>query len=145
MDLKVLGLLLVAHFCGDILFASHRLAVLKRSSGLSNQLLGLVGHCCIHAFVAGIILFLARSPWIRATTMLFVFHFLIDFARSSLERHRFGPGIVYVKRSELVAWISGRSEDRSKMNIRNLRPWLLINLLDQAAHLASLLIIATYA
>ena len=145
MDLKVLGLLLVAHFCGDILFASHRLAVLKRGSGLSDQLLGLIGHCCIHAFVAGILLFLARSLWIRATTMLFGFHFLIDFVRSSVERDRFGSGIVYVKRSEFMAWISGRSKDRSKMNIRNLRLWLLINLLDQAAHLASLLIIATFA
>jgi hypothetical protein len=143
MDLRVLGLLLVAHFCGDIPFASYRLAVLKRSSDLPDQLLGVGAHCCIHSFVAGIFLFLGRSPWIRATFMLFIFHFLIDFVRSSVERNRFGPGNVYVKRSEFVAWISGRSENRSKMNIRNLRLWFLINLLDQGAHLASLLIIAT--
>jgi hypothetical protein len=144
MDLRVFGLLLIAHFCGDIIFASYRLAVLKRSSALPDQILGLAGHCCIHAFLAGIFLILAGFPWIEGAVLVFVFHFLIDFVRSSVDRERFGSGNVYVKRSEFVAWISGRSENRSKMNLRNLGPWFMINLLDQGAHMASLLIIATF-
>ena len=145
MELKVFGLLLIAHFCGDILFASYRLAVLKRSSALPTQMLGVAGHCGVHALLAGILLFLARLPWIKTAVMVFTFHFVIDFVRSSVEKAIFGPGNIYVRRSEFVAWISGRSKNRSKMNIRNLRPWFLINLLDQGAHIASLLIIAAFA
>jgi len=142
MDLKVFGLLLMAHVCGDILFASYRLAVLKRSSALSAQMFGVAGHCCVHALLASILLFLARMAWTKTALMVFAFHFVIDFVRSSVERQIYGPGNIYVRRSEFVAWISGRTEDRSKMNMRNLRLWFLINLLDQGAHLASLLIIA---
>ena len=66
MDLRVFALLLIAHFCGDILFASYRLAVLKRSSVLPDQILGLAAHCCVHAFLAAIFLMLAGFPWIEA-------------------------------------------------------------------------------
>ena len=142
MDLKVFGLLLIAHFCGDILLASYRLAVLKRSSALQTQIVGVAGHCGVHALLAGILLFLSRLPWVNAAALVFVFHFVIDFVRSSVERRIYGPGNIYVRRSEFMAWIFGRSEDRSKMNIRNLGTWFLINLLDQSAHAASLLTIA---
>jgi hypothetical protein len=67
---------------------------------------------------------------------------MIDLVRSSVEKRRFGHGRIYVRRSEFVAWIRGRSPDRVKMNLRNLGPWFLINILDQSAHLGSLVLIA---
>jgi hypothetical protein len=139
---RVFWLLLISHLLGDILFTSYRLAVLKRSSAFPAQLLGVGCHCLVHAVLAGVLLSLNHLSWLRGALMVFVFHFMIDLARSSVEKKMFGQGRIYVRRSEFVAWIRGKSENRAKMNFRNLKPWLLINLLDQGAHLGSLLVIA---
>jgi hypothetical protein len=139
---KVFWFLLISHLLGDMLFISYRLAVLKRSSAFSAQSLGVGCHCLIHAVLAGVLLGLNQLPWLRGALMVFAFHFVIDLARSSVEKKRFGHGRIYVRRSEFLAWILGKSENRAKMNFRNLKPWIFINLLDQGAHLGSLLVIA---
>jgi hypothetical protein len=54
----------------------------------------------------------------------------------------FGTGKVYVKRSEFKEWVTGKSKNPNKMNLKNLRPWLMINIIDQGCHLISLYFIS---
>ena len=129
-------LLLVSHILGDGIFTSSRLAILKRNSGILYQVLAIGCHTSIHAFFAGLLLLVAAGPWLKAAFLVFVLHFFIDLIRSRVEIRRFGPGRLYMRRSEVIAWISGANRDI--MNKGRLRSWFLINILDQAAHLASL-------
>jgi len=129
-------LLLVSHILGDGIFTSSRLAILKRNSGILYQVLAIGCHTSIHAFFAGLLLLVAAAPWLKAAFLVFVLHFFIDLIRSRVEIRRFGPGRLYIRRSEVIAWISGANRDI--MNKGRLRSWFLINILDQAAHLASL-------
>jgi FtsH-binding integral membrane protein len=140
---SVFFLLALSHVLGDVVFTSYRLAVLKRSSALLGQLLGVGCHGLVHAALAGILLRAGGFCWLHGAIMVFVFHFMIDLVRSSVEKRRFGHGRIYVRRSEFVAWIRGKSSDRAKMNLRNLGPWFVINILDQSAHLGSLVLIAS--
>jgi hypothetical protein len=139
---NALFLLLLAHILGDVVFASYKLSVLKRSPGLLSRLSGLGAHCAVHALAAGALLFAAGKGYFRGAFLVFLIHLAIDAARSGLERRLFGSGDVYVKRSEFVAWISGRGNNPEKMNLRNLRSWFAVNLLDQGLHLASLYFIS---
>ena len=129
-------LLLVSHILGDGIFTSSRLAILKRNSGILYQVLAIGCHTSIHAFFAGLLLLVAAAPWLKAAFLVFVLHFFIDLIRSRVEIRRFGPGRLYIRRSEVIAWISGANRDI--MNKGRLRSWFLINILDQVAHLASL-------
>ena len=74
--------------------------------------------------------------------MVFVIHYLIDLIRSSTEMKLFGVGKVHVKRSEFKEWVTGKSRNPNKMNLKNLRPWFLINILDQGCHVISLYVIS---
>ena len=143
MTLNAFVLLLISHVLGDVIFTSHRLAVLKRASGSFSQVLGLGCHSGIHALFAGLLLFVSGRLWFRAAIFVFALHFIIDFIRCRLEIRLFRPNTPYVKRSELFAWISGKNRDDDKMSISRLRPWFLINLLDQCIHLGSLYAIST--
>ena len=143
MTLYSFSLLFVSHLLGDIVFTSYRLAVLKRNSGIHHQVLAIAGHSCVHAVFAGLLTLVFSGLWVRAALLVFAVHFLIDFIRCRVEIGLYGPGRLYVKRSELVAWISGQSKEPDKMTIRNLWPWFMIHVLDQGAHLGSLYGIAT--
>lgn len=142
MTLDTYILLLISHFLGDVVFGSHKLSLLKRDPRFPQRLLGVGGHCGIHALVAGIILGLAHRPWLYGALLVLGIHFLIDFARSGVEMRLFGTGRIHVKRSELIAWISGKTRNPDKMKIRNLWPWVMINFLDQGSHVVSLYFIA---
>jgi hypothetical protein len=139
---SVFFLLVLSHVLGDVVFTSYRLAVLKRSSAILGQLLGVGCHGLVHAALAGMLLRAGGFSWLRGAILVFVFHFIIDLVRSGVEKRRFGHGRIYVRRSEFVDWICGKSSDRAKMNLRNLGPWFLINILDQSAHVGSLALIA---
>ena len=140
--MSVFFLLVLSHVLGDVLFTSYRLAVLKRSAAVLSQVLGVGCHSLVHASLAGMLLGVGGFPWFHGAIMVFVFHFMIDLVRSGVEKRRFGHGRIYVRRSEFVAWICGKSSDKAKMNLRSLGPWFLINILDQGAHLGSLALIA---
>jgi hypothetical protein len=127
---------------GDVVFTSYRLAVLKRNSVLSDQILAVVSHAAVHAVFAGLLLFFLGSFWLKAALLVLVAHFCIDFFRCRTEIRLFGPDRIYVKRSELVAWITGKAGDSEKMKISKLWPWFVIHILDQCAHLGSLFGIA---
>jgi len=142
MILKTYAMLLLGHILGDIIFASYHLSTFKRNPYLLNQILGVGSHCGIHAIVTGIILAIAGRLWLQGSLLVFVIHFLVDIIRSNVEMKRYGPGRIYVKRSEFMAWITGKSKNPEKMNVKNLRPWIVINILDQTAHLVSLYFIA---
>gem|GEM_PF-1552099 len=136
-------LLLTAHFLGDVLFNSYRLALLKRSSAFLLQAIGVACHSGIHVFFAGTLLFLGNRLWIRGALLVFVLHFAIDLIRSNVEKGRFGHGRIHVRRSEFFAWVLGKAENSAKMRCSNLRPWFLINMADQGAHVAGLLGVAS--
>ena len=70
--------------------------------------------------------------------LVFALHFLIDLIRSIVKKGRFGHGRIPVKRSEFFAWVLGKGENSAKMRSSNLRPWFLINMADQAAHVVCL-------
>ena len=138
MPLKPLILLLISHVLGDVIFTSYRLAVLKRNSGVFHQALAVGFHSGVHGLLAGSLLAVLGGRWLTAALLVFAVHFLIDFIRCRVEINLFGSGQLYVRRSELFAWISGKAGDPDKMNLRNLWPWLLIHILDQGAHVVSL-------
>ena len=142
MTLKILLLLLVSHVLGDAVFTSYRLAVLKRSQGIANQLLAISLHSSVHAFVAGLLLLVLGRLWLKGGLLVFSLHFAIDFVRCRVEMRLYGAGRIHVKRSELVAWVSGKGGNPEKMRMSRLWPWLLIHVLDQSAHLGTLYCIA---
>jgi hypothetical protein len=135
-------LLLIAHILGDVIFNSYRLAVIKRTQGLKNQVIGVGIHTLIHTVVAGLLLRLGGYNWLLGAVLVLIQHFIIDYIRAITEMKLFEPGKVYVKRSEFVEWITGKSDNLEKMNLKNLRPWFLINFSDQGSHVICLLIIS---
>ena len=142
ITLNTFALLLLSHLLGDVIFTSHDLALLKRNPAFLPQFLGLGCHSSVHAVFAGFILFFGGRFWLKGALLVFVLHFLIDFIRCRIEIRLFGPGRIYVKRTELMEWVSGAGKDSHKMNIKNLWPWLLINILDQVTHCGTLYCIA---
>lgn len=142
MTLYVFFFLLVSHVLGDVVFTSYRLAVLKRSDRISDQLLAISFHSSVHAIFAGIILLALGRYWLKGCLLILLLHSAIDFFRCRMEMRLYGSGRIHVKRSELIAWVSGRSGNPEKMSVSKLWPWFLIHVLDQSAHLISLYWIA---
>ena len=142
MTLNTFFFLLVSHVLGDVVFTSYRLAVLKRSQRFSDQLLAISFHSSVHAFFAGLVLLVLGRLWLKGALLVLALHFAIDFLRCRAEMKLYGSGRIHVKRSELVAWVSGKSGNPEKMSISKLWPWFLIHVLDQTAHLVSLYLIA---
>ena len=138
MTLSTFLLLLTSHVMGDAVFTSYGLAVLKRSQGLSDQILAISYHSAIHGLFAGLFLLVLGKLWIKGALLVLVLHFAIDFLRCRVEVKLYGPGRIHVKRSELINWISGKNRETEKMNMGKIWPWFLIHLLDQGAHLGSL-------
>jgi hypothetical protein len=138
MTLSTFFPLLMSHVMGDAVFTSYRLAVRKRSRALSDQLLAISYHSSVHAVFAGLFLLLLGKLWLKGALLVLVLHFAIDFLRCRVEVKLYGPGRIYVKRSEVIGWISGKNREGEKTTIRNLWPWFIIHLLDQGAHLGSL-------
>ena len=138
MTLSTFFLLLVSHVMGDAVFTSYRLAVLKRSQGLRDQFLAISYHSVVHGLFAGLFLLALGKLWLRGALLVLVLHFAIDFLRCRVEVRLYGPGRIYVKRSELIGWILRKKREAEKMKLSSLWPWLLIHLLDQGFHLGSL-------
>ena len=138
LTLNTFILLVMSHVLGDMIFTSYSLAIAKRASGFFRQILGLFCHSSIHFLFAGLFLFMGGQNWLKAALLVFALHFFIDFVRCRLEIKLFGWDRPYVKRSEFYAWISRNNPDPGKMNLKNLWPWLMINLFDQGTHLVSL-------
>ena len=143
MSLDLFFFLLVSHVLGDVVFTSYRLAVLKRSQRISDQLLAIGFHSSVHAFFAGVILLLLGRHWLKGALLLLFLHFAIDFLRCRVEMRLYGSGRIHVKRSELVAWVTAQGGNPEKMRVSKLWPWFSIHFLDQIAHLGSLFWIAT--
>ncbi len=138
MTFTIFALLFTAHLLGDVIFSNHRLSILKRSDVFLLRLAGNASHCAIHALFAGLLLAFIGDLWFKAALLVLGAHFVIDYIRSGTEIRLFGSGKIHVKRSEFNSWVSGKSNDPDKMNMKNLWPWLSINVLDQTAHAASL-------
>jgi hypothetical protein len=138
MTLSTFFLLLASHVMGDAVFTSYSLAVLKRSQGLSDQLLAISYHSTVHGVFAGLFLLVLGKLWLKGALLVLALHFAIDFLRCRVEVKLYGPGRIHVKRSELIGWISGKSKEPEKMKMSKLWPWFLIHLVDQGAHLGSL-------
>lgn len=142
MTLKIFVLLLIAHLLGDVVFSFPRLSVAKRSNDFFRRFAGLFSHAVILGLFTGLLLLFSDSLWIKGSILVLAVHFIIDFIRTGTEIRLFGSGHTYVKRSEFTAWVSGKNISSGKMNMKNLWPWLLINLFDQSAHVGSLYFIA---
>ena len=142
MTLYIFFLLLVSHVLGDVVFTSYRLAVLKRSERISDQLLAISFHSSVHAFFAAVILLVLGRHWLKGCLLLLFLHFAIDFLRCRVEMSLYGSGRIHVKRSELFAWVSGKGGNPEKMRVSELWPWFSIHFFDQSAHLVSLYWIA---
>lgn len=138
MTLSIFFLLLISHVMGDAVFTSYRLAVLKRSQGLSDQLLAISYHSAVHGLFAGLFLLALGKLWLKGALLVLALHFAIDFLRCRVEIKLYGPGRIHVKRSELIGWISGKGKEPEKMRMSKLWPWFIIHLADQGAHLGSL-------
>ena len=104
-------LLLISHVLGDGIFTSSRLAIIKRNSGLSSQVLAIGLHTGIHALFAGFLLLVVGRLWLRAALLVFALHFIIDYIRCKVEIRLFGPGRLLLRRSEFLALILGNKKD----------------------------------
>jgi hypothetical protein len=135
-------LLLMSHILGDVIFASNRLAVLKRKPKLLGQVFANGFHSCIHAFFAGLFFFMAGRGWVWAFLLVLAFHFLIDFNRCSIEKRLFGLSRELLGRKEVMALIFKRKKAPKNIPASTLIPWFLVNISDQAAHLGSLYVIS---
>ena len=142
MTLTIFVLLLIAHLLGDVVFSFPRLSVAKRSNDFFRRLASLFSHAVTHGLFAGLLLLFGGSLWITGSLLVLALHFIIDLIRTGIEIRLFGSGDIYVKRSEFTAWVSGKNISPGKMNMKNLWPWILINLFDQGAHVGSLYFIA---
>lgn len=140
--MKIFILLVLSHILGDMVFTSSRLAKLKRSGRLFYQVIATGAHCAVHSFWAGLFLFAIGGPWIKGALLVLGFHFVIDMIRSSVEMNWFGAGRLYMTRNEFMARMKGLKGDRKTMKTPISKRFLLINILDQIAHLLSLYAIA---
>lgn len=138
MGMNPFALLLVSHFLGDAVVTSSGLSRRKRDESLSGQVLALGLHVSIHASIAGLLLALAGMPWVLAATWVFVLHFLIDFARCRTEIRMLGYGKIFMSRPEIISWLFKKGKGNPGVDKGKLRPWLLLNILDQGAHVVSL-------
>ena len=136
--MKLFLLLVLSHILGGVVFTSSRLAKLKRSGSLFYQVTATGAHCGVHSFWAGLFLFITGGPWIKGAFLVLGFHFVIDIIRSSVEMSWYGAGRVYMTRYEFMARLKGMKEDHGMMLAPMSKRYLLINILDQIAHLASL-------
>jgi hypothetical protein len=135
-------LLLMSHVLGDGVLTSNRLAVLKRNSGLIDQIIAIGFHTGIHAFFAGLFLLMVGRDFLKAALLVFFLHFFIDFFRCRMEIRLFGPNRLFLTRSEVMTWIFGNNKDHLNIDKSKVWPWLVLNILDQGAHLASLYVIS---
>ena len=135
-------LLLMSHVLGDGVLTSNRLAVLKRYSGLIDQIIAIGLHTGIHAFFAGLFLLMVCRDFLKAALLVFFLHFLIDLIRCRVEISLFGPGRLLLRRSEFMALILGNKKDNLNIDKSELGPWVLINILDQVVHLSSIYVIS---
>ncbi len=131
-------LLLMSHVLGDGVLTSNGLAVLKRNSGLIGQIIAIGLHTGIDAFFAGLFLLMVGRDFLKAALLVFFLHFFIDFVRCKVETRLFGPGGVLLRRAEVMAWIWRTNKGQQNIDNSKLRPWFLINTIDQGAHLVSL-------
>jgi len=88
MTLSIFFLLLISHVMGDAVFTSYRLAVLKRSQGLFDQLLAISYHSAVHGLFAGLFLLVLGKLWLKGALLVLALHFAIDFLRCRVERNQ---------------------------------------------------------
>ncbi len=133
--------LLGSHIMGDMVVNSHGLAVLKRDARFSRHVLGIAGHCLIHAGFAAFFLYLAGYPAVLGALLVFAAHFTIDFSRCNLEKHLYGPGRLLMSRTEIIKAVLGKREAPMP---QGWKIWVGINFGDQGAHVTSLFLIAGF-
>jgi hypothetical protein len=132
-------LLLISHILGDGLIKYRRLAELKRDARFSRQILAVIVHACPHAVFAGVLFGLAGLSWLSAASLVFIFHFLIDFLRCRIEIRLFGAGGLNF--ADTLAYFLGTKNDPGKPDAKTLKTWAFSNIIDQGAHVGSLLLI----
>lgn len=133
--------LLAGHVCGDALVYSKSVSGLKRADRAGHRVAGTLLHGFLHAVF--VLVFLWPVPaGVRLWACVYVFgvHFLIDAGRVALERRVFPPDeMVILSKKDLFRTLLGRARvPVSEFFHKNMRPWLVMNLLDQGLHLASL-------
>ena len=132
-------LLLISHVLGDGLIGSPKLAGLKRDSRISFQVLAIAIHTFPHAIFTAILLFFVDLPWVKGASLVFSLHFLIDIIRCRIEIRLFGAGGLNF--TDTLAYFLGTKNDPGKPDAKTLKIWALSNIMDQGAHVASLLLI----
>lgn len=138
--------LLVAHFCGDILFNFSFLSQSKRSDNFSGKVTGVTIHCLIHAASVMIVFHvLSLNNILMAASMVFFFHSLIDLIRPSYEKMLIPRSqFLIMRKKDIFRWLIKRGEgsDVDQFMKNNFFRWVLINISDQLLHLISLLVIS---
>ncbi len=134
------ALLLISHDIGDGMIKYQRLAELKRDISLPRQFFAVLVHTLPHAFIAGFLFRLFELPWLQMGSLVFGFHFLIDFLRCRIEIRLFGAGGLNFGKT--LAYFIGTKNDPDKPDSKTLKNWALSNILDQGAHVASLFLIS---
>ena len=135
--------MIIAHFCADLLIYSPKLSGQKRKDELLQKLQALGIHCAIHGAWVWVLLWpMDYRIRIRATLYIFVVHFVIDYTRLYIEQIFINKEeFVIFKRKDFFLWLRGKPDEQMKKFMKKYFPkWLVLNILDQAFHMASILL-----
>jgi hypothetical protein len=83
--MKLFWVLLVAHFCGDVLFYSAHLSKAKRACTFLERFGAVARHCLIHASFILMVGWLSGIEVFYAAAFIFGIHFGIDLLRIQVE------------------------------------------------------------
>ena len=138
-------LLIAAHLCGDVLSYSRFLSGLKRSERLGVKIGGIGLHCFIHGLF--VLVWLWPLPWgirLWAAVYIFVTHFIIDFARTPVERALIDKrDFRILKRSDPLFYFLGKGNPETRAFMKKyLGGWTLANVIDQSLHITAIAIFA---
>ncbi len=139
--------LLGAHFFGDVLSNSSKLAELKRRGSSLSRVKATALHCGIHA----VWVFLFTWPWgmqimLMAGIYIGTTHFAIDLSRIFIEQNVIPEKeFIVLKRKEVLRWFLGKGNEHvnSFMN-SHFKRWFLINFFDQTSHMVVAIIFVFY-
>ena len=141
--------LLVAHICGDVLSYSSLLSRAKRSDDIFKRNRAVIIHCLLHAIFVLLLGWLFRVEGsMIAAGYIFIVHFFIDFSRVQIEPIFFNTKkIVIINKNELVKCLLGKTEDIEGLKVfmsKYFLKWLVVNVVDQSLHLASIVVFVLF-
>jgi hypothetical protein len=147
IDFNFFLCLLGAHFCGDVFAYTPALSKHKRDDKKTKMLSALILHGFIHSLFC--LLWLFWEPFTLAALSaiaVFFIHSFIDSGRVLFENRIFGSDTIVILTWRDILSILFFQKKNFTTNVffqKFGRLWLLLNIVDQSLHCASLMVISS--